>query len=269
MKNKYYSVSRAALLALALTAAFAFTTAAFAYSTAASAVPGAGSTAPFIGSLPGSLWYNGDLNHVNGLANERDDGLGFGQYAHVFDDFNVTDSPGWHLTSLYSNNYMNYIESGGPTTAVEWSIHQGITEGNPGTTVASGTSTDFAITIHYDGDFGFVEYSVQVKGLNINLAPGTYFLNVTPIGSGSGRSFTSDTSGAGCIGNPCGNNGNAFFDSNFFGANYQSTAEQGQPGDFSMGVIGTVIPEPPPWAMMAMGAVVLIGAQQLRRRKKA
>jgi hypothetical protein len=216
---------------------------------------------------PGSLWYNGDLNLVNALANERDDGLGFGQYAHVFDDFNVT-GPGWHVTSLYSNNYMSYIPAGGPTTAVEWSIHQGISVGNPGTTVASGTSTDFAITVHYDGDFGFVEYSVQVKGLNINLAPGTYFLNVTPVGSGHGRSFTSDTSGAGCIGTPCGNDGNAFFDSNFFGANYQSTAEQGQPGDFSMGVIGTVVPEPPPWAMMAMGAVMLVGMQQLRRRRK-
>jgi len=28
------------------------------------------------------------------------------------------------------------------------------------------------------------------------------------------------------------------------------------------------IPEPPPWAMIAMGAVVLIGIQQLRRRRK-
>jgi hypothetical protein len=265
MKNKYYSVSQAALLALALIAASAFTTTAFAYSPAVSPVPGAGSTAPSIGSLPGSLWYNGDLNHVNGLANERDDALGFGQYAHVFDDFNVTDSPGWHLTSLYSNNYMDYVQGGGPTTAVEWSIHQGITEGNGGTTVASGTSTDFAVTVHYDGDFGFTEYTVQVLGLNINLAPGTYFLNVTPVGSGHGRSFTSDTSGAGCIGTPCGNNGNAFFDSNFFGANYQSTAQQGQPGDFSMGVIGTVVPEPATVALLTCGVGALLIA--LRRRR--
>ena len=245
MKNKCNFAARATLLALALTAAFALNTSVRAQ------------------ALPGSLWYNGDLNHVNGLANERDDSLGFGQYAHVFDDFKVTDSPGWHLTSLYSNNIMNYSTS---TTAVEWSIHQGITEGNPGTTVASGTSTDFAITVHHVDEF--TEYTVRVLGLNINLAPGTYFLNVTPVGSGQGRSFDSDTSGVGCIGTPCGNNGNAFFDSNFFGANYQSTAEQGQPGDFSMGVIGTVVPEPPPWAMMAMGAVVMIGVQRLRRRGK-
>jgi hypothetical protein len=30
-----------------------------------------------------------------------------------------------------------------------------------------------------------------------------------------------------------------------------------------------IVPEPPPWAMMAMGAVVLVGVQQLRCRKKA
>jgi len=264
MKNKYYSVLRAALVALALTAAFALTTAAFAYSTAASAVPGTGSTAGSNGSLPGSLWYNGDLNGVNGLANERDDGLGFGQYAHVFDDFNVTDPTGWHLTSLYSNNYMNYIESGGPTTAVEWSIHQGITEGNPGTTVASGTSTDFAVTVH-NTQHEFTEYTVRVLGLNINLAPGTYFLNVTPVGSGHGRSFTTDTSGVGCIGTPCGNNGNAFFDSNFFGAYYQPTGQLGQPGDFSMGVIGTVVPEPATVALLTCGLGALLIA--LRRRR--
>ena len=256
---------RATLPALFVIAAFALNTTAIAYSTAAS-VPATGSTAGSNGSLPGSLWYNGDLNDVNGLANERDDGLGFGQYAHVFDDFNVTDSPGWHLTSLYSNNYMNYIQSGGPTTAVEWSIHQGITEGNPGTTIASGTSTDFAITIHHDS-LSFTEYTVRVLGLNINLAPGTYFLNVTPVGSGVGRSWTSDTSGAGCIGTPCGNNGNAFFDSNFFGANYQSTAEQGQPGDFSMGVVGTVVPEPATVALLTCGMGALLIA--LRRRGAA
>src|ERR1700676_5242494 len=121
MKNKYNSVSRAASLALALTGSFALTTPAFTYSSAASAVPAAGSTAPSSGSLPGSLWYNGDLNHVNGLTNDRDDALGFGQYAHVFDDFNVT-RPGWHVTSLYSNNY----DSITGYTGVEWSIHQGI-----------------------------------------------------------------------------------------------------------------------------------------------
>ena len=248
-KNKYYSVSRAGLLALALIAAFAFNTSARAQ------------------ALPGSLWYNGDRNHTNGLANERDDSVGFGLYAHVFDDFNVPAGQTWNVTSVYSNDYNNYIESGGTTTAVEWSIRQGITNGNGGTLIAGGTAGpgNFAFFFKDTGDFGFSEYTVQALNLNIHLAPGTYFLNVTPVGNGFGRSFDSETSGLNCIGTPCGNNGNSFFDSNEgSGSHYGGP----NPTDFSMGVIGTV-PEPPPWAMMAMGAVVLIGVQQLRRRKKA
>src|SRR5947209_12980106 len=55
----------------------------------------------------------------------------------------------------------------------------------------------------------------------------------------TGRSFDSTTSGANCVGTPCGNNMNAFFNSNFFGANFTSTDDEGQPTDFSMGVNGT------------------------------
>ena len=69
MKNKYDFAARAALLALALTAAFALNTTAIAQ-------------AP-----PGSLWYNGDWNYVNGLANERNTLV---SQAAVYDDFNVT-----------------------------------------------------------------------------------------------------------------------------------------------------------------------------------
>ena len=245
MKDKYNFVSRAASLALALIAAFAFNTRMSAQ------------------ALPGSIWYNGDRNHTNGLANERDDSLGFGLYNHVFDDFNVTDPTGWNVTSLYSNNYNNYIESGGTTTAVEWSIRQGITNGNGGTLIAGGTAGpgNFAFFFKDTGDFGFSEYTAQVLNLNIHLTPGTYFLNVTPVGNGFGRSFDSDTSGLNCVGTPCGNNGNAFFDSNFSGAHYQGPINT----DFSMGVIGTVVPEPATVPLLACGVAALLIA--LRRRR--
>jgi len=254
---------RAALLALALTATFAFTTTAFAYSAAASSVPGAGSTVGSDGVLPGSVWYNGDLNHVNGLANERDSSLGIGQFAHVFGDFVVPTGQMWNVTGLYSNNY----DSMTGVNSVEWSIRQGITDGNGGTLIASGTAGpgNFQVIFHNAGDFGYTEYSVNAFNLSgITLTAGTYFLNVTPIGSGNGRSFVSDTSGTGCIGNPCGNTSNSFFDSNFFGANYQPTSAQGQPGDFSMGVQGT-IPEPATWALLGLGTLLVA----VRRRRSA
>jgi hypothetical protein len=110
---------------------------------------------------------------------------------------------------------------------------------------------------------------VEVTGLYLTLAPGTYWLNVTPVGNGTGRSYNSTTSGQDCVGRPCGNDQNAFFNSTYFGAYFTSTSNEGQPYDFSMGVLGIYIPEPATWAMMALGAVVLIGVRQLRRRKKA
>ena len=181
-------------------------------------------------------WYNGDFNDVNGLANERDSSLGSGQYASTYDDFNVSDGAGWDVTSVFSNN----LSSIGTIVGATWEIRQGISEGNGGTLVASGTTLTPTVTATGRSGFGFIEYMVEVTGLNVHLASGAYFLNVTPTGDLTGRSFVSTTSGANCVGTPCGNNLNAFFDSNFFGFVFSDTANLGQPYDFSMGVNGSV-----------------------------
>jgi hypothetical protein len=69
------------------------------------------------------------------------------------------------------------------------------------------------------------------------------------------------------VGTPCGNNMNAFFNSTFFGANFTSTANEQQPYDFSMGVIGNVIPEPATVGLLICGAGALLIA--VRRRRAA
>jgi len=80
--------------------------------------------------------------------------------------------------------------------------------------------------------------------MSVHLDPGTYHLNVTPVGDLTGRSFNSTTAGANCIGTPCGDNDNAFWDSNFFGVFFVETQPQCAPPneciDFSMGVNGQV-----------------------------
>ena len=105
--------------------------------------------------------------------------------------------------------------------------------------IASGTTVTPVVTPTGRSGFGFTEFMVEVTGLSVHLPPGTYWLNVTPTGDLSGRSFDSTTVGANCVGTPCGNNQNAFFDSNFFGVVFGPTSDQGQPTDFSMGVNGT------------------------------
>src|SRR5262249_24755859 len=151
---------------------------------------------------------------------------------------------GWTLTSVFSDNLANTN-----ITGATWEIRQGISEGNGGTLIASGSTTTPLVTPTGRSGFGFTEFMVEVTGLNVSLSPGTYWLNVTVVGDLTGRSFDSTTSGANCVGTPCGNNLNAFFNSNFFGANFTSTSNQGQPTDFSMGVDGTTsggCPSPTP-----------------------
>ncbi len=167
---------------------------------------------------PNVRWYNGDFNDVNGLANERDTSLGQDQYASVYDDFNVTDSQGWDVTSVFSNNLADTN-----VTGATYEIRQGVSEGNAGTLIASGMTAAPIVTATGRSGFGFTEFMVEIPGLSVHLDPGNYFLNVTPTGDLTGRSFDSTTSGANCVGTPCGDNQNAFFDSNFFGVFFTST----------------------------------------------
>ena len=168
----------------------------------------------------GALWYNGDFDFVDGLANEQDT---FAQgYSHIYDDFNVPDSDGWNVTSVFSHDLISTSVIG-----ATWEIRSGVSNGNGGTVVASGTTVTPVITPTGNNAFGFDEFQVEVTGLNVNLDGNgaTYFLNVTPIGSlDGGRSFDSTTSGANCIGTPCGNNSNSFWDSDLFGVFFVPTS---------------------------------------------
>jgi len=241
MKNKY---NFAALFALALAAALVLNTSVCAQ-------------AP-----PGSLWYNGDYNYVNGLANERNTLV---TQAAVYDDFNVTAPLGWNVTALFSDNLMPY---GQPITGADWEIRTGISEGNAGTLIASGTTNSPVVTPTGRGG-GFLEYMVEVTGLNVFLpmlpSGQHYWLNVTPVGNGTGRSFNTTTSGANCVGTPCGNDQNAFFNSTYFGVYFTSTSNEGQPYDYSNGVIGTVVPEPATVALLTCGVGALLIAFRRRR----
>ena len=209
-----------------------------------------------------TLWYNGDFpgeSNGNGLANEQDTSLGSGQFAHVYDNFVVPAGPGWDITSVFSNN----LDNTGATGAT-YEIRQGVSAFNGGTIVASGMTTTPVVTPTGRSGFGFTEFTVEIQGLTIHLDPGTYWLNVTVIGDLTGRSFNSTTFGANCIGTPCGNDDNAFWDSNFFGVSFIPTTDPsvGCPDtnpciDFSMGVrSGSPTPTPTPTPTPVEGQIL-------------
>jgi hypothetical protein len=119
-----------------------------------------------------------------------------------------------------------------------WEIRSGISEGNGGTLVASGTNAATQTATGRSLWGTYPEYTIQVSGLDVTLAPGTYWLAVIPHGFGYGRWFCSTTSGANAVGTPPGNNDNAFFYGPYWNNIWwkvENVLGTG-PWDFSMGV---------------------------------
>jgi len=206
---------------------------------------------------PGALWYNGDFtgDGTDSRANQIDgDGCDFLPTAQTYDDFTVGPF-GWNVTEVFSDNLLDNFcyGSGGVIIGAVWEIRQGVSTGNPGVQIAQGFTVTPAVTATgrswiINGN-EFVEYRVEVQGLNVFLSPGTYHLNVTPILNGHGLTKNSNTTGTDCLGTPCGNNGNAF--QNVPNGPYWQPVN----GDFAMGVVGSLNNNP----QLVVGAAVKQG----------
>ena len=209
-----------------------------------------------VGSAEAStLWYNGDFDYLSGKANEINTAV---TNASTYDDFTIPEGQIWNIDTIWSNNLMNFTG----VTQSAWSIRKDVSAGNGGTVVASGTSAATQTATGRNG-FGFNEYNIQLSGLNINLDAGTYWLSVTPIGFGSGRSFNSNTSGLNAVGTFTANTGNSFLSSSYFGTNFQS-----QTYDYSKGIAGVAKNVPEPTTTLGLLALGAMGAGSMLKRKQ-
>lgn len=206
-----------------------------------------------------TLWSNGDFNGVNGLGNEFNTLV---STASVYDDFIVPTGESWVIDTIFSNNLMSFTG----VSQANWEIREGITAGNGGALVSGGNASATQAATGRSG-FNLNEFRIQVSGLEVTLTPGRYWLSVAPIGSGSGRSYVTTTSGANAVGTPPGNNGNSFFNSSYFGENFTS-----RQADYSMGVAGTSTPVPfefsPGLGILALGACGAISQLRSKMQKQ-
>jgi PEP-CTERM motif len=205
------------------------------------------------------LYYGGNFDpnnpNANALANEQD---AIVDNSRTYDNFTVTGST-WHVTGLYTNNLI----SGLNITSAVWEIRSGVSEGNGGTLVASGTDLAPSVTPTGRSGFGMTEETVQAS-VSLDLAPGTYWLSVTPVSGDVGRSFETNTFGANAVGIHTANQD--FWNSAFFGVNFTNANNGGVFPTFSSGVIGTVSTVPEPGSMAILGSA-LIGFGLVRRRR--
>ena len=209
-----------------------------------------------------TLFYAGDFDptnpNANGLANENDAIVGGNPYgAATYENF-TTDPSGWNVTGLFSNNLSQLTP-----TAGYWEIRSGVSEGNGGTLVASGTGAVNNTPTGRSG-FGYTEYKNEVDGLNVTLTGGTqYWEAVVPVCTTcAGRAFNTNTFGLNQIGTNTPNQ--QFFNSSFFGANFTNANNEGVFPAFSQGVVGTTVPEPSSLIMLGSGLLAVAGV--VRRR---
>jgi hypothetical protein len=229
----------------------------------------------------GVLWYNGDYDNRNALANGTT-GVNFNgpaaEVSKVYENFVVPAGQTWQITSVFSTDEIFY-QSGRGVTSASWQILTGVSAGNGGIVVASGDSTATQASVAPQAGFTYVdpEFKITATISTVTLTAGTYWLSVIPddsAGRVGDQAFVETTSGANAVGTPPGNDGNSFISNNLpagsTGADFFTpTSSILGPGnwDFSMGVAGTAtgVPEPSSLALVAIGG---IGALTFVRRRK-
>jgi hypothetical protein len=211
------------------------------------------------GRADSTLWYGGDFDGLNGILAMH----GPNGDADLYEDFDI--SPGGATVTRVFGVYVTVSQE--TVTQAAYEIRSGVSSGNGGTLVAAGTtSASWNFQEFWGGSLSL--YRATVSGLNIFLPEGRYWLSVSPLRNDG--LWLATTSGANGVGTPL-HNGNSFWNSSDFGANFAPTSEILGEGtwDFMYGVAGAPVPESGTFLSLSVFCALLVKSKLNRGARQA
>jgi hypothetical protein len=197
------------------------------------------------------LFYAGDFDpnasDANGLANEFDLIISTG--AAVYVPFMIPKGKTWTITGLFTSNFMD-VGTLDPATS-PYEIREAILKagGNGGKLVCHGRKPATLTDTHTNGNFDMLIYATKVEHIKgCRLPPGRYWMSVVPYCTNPNDSTCTNTwrsylaNDDGAMANRFGllePANDSFFNSVYFGANWQPSSEQQSSMRFVVGVEGT------------------------------
>jgi hypothetical protein len=188
--------------------------------------------------------FDSDASDANGLANEVDITVSSG--ATTYTPFIVPKGKTWTVTGLFTVEFMSSTSL--DPDIVPYEVRKDIPKsgGNGGHLVCHGKRTATVMDTAICEDFGYQCYAVIAKNVkSCRLPSGKYWLTVVPYCMDKNtcsdwRAFVTNDDGAMAHRyGPLEPASASFFNSEFFGANWEPSSQQQTSKRFSVGVEGT------------------------------